>query len=249
MSGKIHNSISLLASVAFVVGLGWFVQPVPVFRFLLPAGVLLLGLVAAYNAWYLKVNNNWNVWLWVRPLLVVASWFGLFFFVPSGFLRGVFLLVSVVVVMLAQRLLGSHGQRVLIMDLLLGSLASGLVITGLAQYFTVPIIVYLTFYFLFTFIFSRSVFEYLLVATRHKWLLSGVVAFAASELLWVILLLPLHFSVLGMVMGLWVYTAIIIIYGQAFGMMSLKRLLYHLLWYSVTILILIIATTWEIVTL
>jgi hypothetical protein len=247
MSGRVHNIVSLVVAVAFVVGLGWFVQPVPVFRFLLPAGLILLVLLASYNVWFLKRHNNWNVWLWLRPLLVLSSWFGLFFFIPSGFLRGIFLLLSVLVVVGLQRMLGSHGQRVVVMDLLVGSLTSALVTAGLAQYFTVPIVVYLTFYFLFTFIFIRSIFEYLLISTRAKWLLSAIIAFAASELLWALLLLPLHYSVLGMLLGLWVYTASVIVYGQSFGQMTFKRIVYHLTWYSIIILILITATSWEII--
>ena len=99
MPYRVHLIISAVIAISFLVITQIFASPLPVFRFLVPAFLAYVIAVAGYNRWYLKAKKEqWNIWVWLRLPLFLFTWFGLFFLVPSGLGRGLFLLVSLPII-------------------------------------------------------------------------------------------------------------------------------------------------------
>ena len=89
-----HPIISAILSIGFVVVVQIFATPTPVFRFLLPALVIYVAGVGAYNYVHLKRRGLYNFWAWLRPLLFIVAWFSVFFIIPNSFWRGAYLLAG-----------------------------------------------------------------------------------------------------------------------------------------------------------
>src|SRR4051812_42465809 len=111
MSFKAHTIVSAAAAIAFVVVVQIFATPLPVFRFLIPAFLVYLIGIALYNRWYLKREDRFNIWVWLRIPFFLTAWFGIFFLIPSSFGRGAFLLVGVPIIYFFESLVGNTGQQ------------------------------------------------------------------------------------------------------------------------------------------
>ena len=75
---KYHKLLSFIIALLFLIGLQKFVVPQPVFRFLLPAFLVYVVGVVAYNRWYLRQIQAYNFWLLVKLVLMLFAAFGLF---------------------------------------------------------------------------------------------------------------------------------------------------------------------------
>jgi hypothetical protein len=102
-----HKYLSAAIGVLFVIVLQSFSVPLPIFRFLIPAFLGYVVLVGLYNYHYLKFLEKYNFWLWVKPMMILGSAFGLFILLPTDFLRGMFLLGSVAVISFFEIFLGN----------------------------------------------------------------------------------------------------------------------------------------------
>src|SRR6185369_7130555 len=133
---KRHKLICLCIGLAFLIILQKFATPEPIFRFLLPAFLLYAAAVNFYNLIYLKSIEKYNFWTALRPMLLLASGFGLFLVVPSEFLRGVFLISSVVVIAFFEMLLGKQAENILLNETLF--IAFGMFFALFAGYYYSP---------------------------------------------------------------------------------------------------------------
>src|SRR5882724_5490584 len=95
---KYHKLIPFCIGLVFLIVLEKFATPQPVFRFLLPAFLIYLLVILFYNRWYLKALDKYNFWLGLRSMLLLAAGFGIFLGLFNDFLRGLFLIVSVILI-------------------------------------------------------------------------------------------------------------------------------------------------------
>lgn len=246
MPYRIHLIISAVIAILFLVILQMFASPLPVFRFLLPAFLGYVFVVALYNRWYTKKNGTWNMWLWLRLPLFLLSWFGLFLLIPSSLGRGLFLLVSLPVIFFFESLMGNSGQQLGWNEFLLTIAALLLTLFGFSYYFILPGVLYLLTVFISIAIVVRSSLELVPHEPVEKWIASLSLGLFATELFWVISFLPLHYTALAVFAFNVLYVLWIIYYHYLYKTLTRKQVQFHLVLAFVLAIIMFISTPWSI---
>ena len=248
MSLRIHLIISAVIAVAFVVIVQVFASPLPVFRFLLPAFLVYLVVVSLYNRWYMRKQNRWNVWVWLRLPMFLASWFGVFFLLPSSFARGLFLLALVPVTFFFESLVGNIGQQLGWNEFLLTLGASLITLFGFSYYFLLPGLVYLMLTFLAVAVIVRSSLELVPHSNIVKWVASLAIGLFALELFWGINFLPLHYTALAVVTFNVLYVVWIVYYHYLYHTLTRKQIQFHLVLAIILTIVIFLSTPWSIQT-
>jgi len=248
MNSNYHKIISLAFSIGFVVIVQMFATPLPVFRYLLPAFIGYLLVFTFYNIYYLRVTDQSNPWAWVRPLLFMVGWFGLFFIIPDGFWRGVFLLAGVPIIYLVELMLGKSGQQFLFNEVLLTAFSCFLSLTAFSHYYySVPGTVYLAACFIVTSLMVRASFESVPRNAGQKWVSSLLMGLFVTELFWALSFLPLHYSALGLILFNIFYFCWALLYHSLFDHLTARRIQYHLLLLFIFTVMILIVTPWQII--
>jgi hypothetical protein len=247
MSYRIHLIVSAVIAILFLVVTQIFASPLPVFRFLLPAFLAYVIAVAGYNRWYLtREGVELNVWLWLRLPIFLFTWFGLFFLVPSGLGRGMFLLISLPIIFFFESLVGNTGQQLGWNEFLLTLAALMLSLFGFSYYFQLPGVLYLLGVFLAVAVVVRSSLELVPHERIVKWLASLAIGLFATELFWAISFLPLHYSALAIFAFNVLYVLWIIYYHYLYRTLTRKQVQFHLVLALILMLVMLLSTPWSI---
>lgn len=247
MNYKIHLIVSAVIAILFLVVTQIFASPLPVFRFLVPAFAIYLIAAAIYNRWYLTRNGEQlNMWVWLRFPLFLITWFGLFFLIPSGLGRGMFLLISLPIIFFFESLVGNMGQQLGWNEFLLTIAALMLSLFGFSYYFQIPGVILLLGVFLSVTIVVRSSLELVPHAAVVRWVASLSLGLFATELFWVISFLPLHYSALAIFAFNILYVLWIIYYHYLYRTLTRKQIQFHLVLALLLALVMLISTPWSI---
>ncbi len=246
MPFRIHLIISAVIAILFLVVLQLFAAPLPVFRYLAPAFLVYLLMVAGYNRWYLRRQGQWNKWVWMRVLFFLLAWFGLFFLVPSGLGRGLFLLVSMPVIFFFESLVGNTGQQLGWNEFLLTCGALLLTLFGFSYYFILPGVLYLLIVFGTVSVLVRSSIELVPHPPLVRWVASLSLGLFATELFWAVSFLPLHYTALAIFTFNVLYVLWIIYYHYLYRTLTSKQIQFHLVLAIVLALVMLISTPWSI---
>lgn len=247
MSNKQHRMVSAIIAILYLVVVQVFATPIPIFRFLVPAFLLYLCLVAGYNYWYLHKKELYNFWLWLRIPMLWLAWFGLFLLIPSRLGRGLFLLVSLPILWFFEALIGNSGQQLGWNEFLLSLMALMLGLFGFNYYFIVPEFVFLGLTFLTSTILIRSSLEYIPHPNAVKWVASMSLGLFATELFWVTSFLPLHYSALAIFCFVLLYVFWIIYYHYLYKTLTGRQIQFYFILSAILILIMFISTKWTII--
>lgn len=219
-----HKIISGILAIAFVVVVQWFAVPVPVFRLLIPAFIIYLGIITLYNWRYLISQQAFSYWLLVRLPIFLLVWFGLLFVIPFGFIRSLFLLSSLVIIFFFETLAANKGQQ-LAWSLFLVSLASlQLALFGFSFYFPLHGLVYLLLNFVGILLLVRTAIDTVPHSNGVKWLAGLVLGLFAAEIFWALQFLPLHFSVLAVISFMIMYLLWAIYYHYLYQTLTAKQI-------------------------
>jgi hypothetical protein len=246
MNFRLHLIISAVIAITFLVVVQIFATPVPVYRFLVPAYILYVAAVAGYNWWYLRKQNLLNYWVWLRLPLFLLSWFGLFFLVPSGLGRGLFLLVSLPIIFFFESLVGNTGQQLGWNEFLLTCAAVLLTLFGLSYYFNLPGILYLIAMFGAVTLVVRSSMELVPHQSIVKWIAAMALGLFATELFWGISFLPLHYTALAIFTFIVLYVLWIIYYHYLYQTLTRRQIQFHLLLALLLVIVMFLSTPWGI---
>lgn len=246
MSYRIHVIISAVIATAFLVIVQIFASPLPVFRFLVPAFILYVAAVTGYNYWWLKSNRQFNFWLWMRLPLFLLSWFGLFFMVPSGLGRGLFLLISLPIIGFFESLVGNTGQQLGWNEFLLTIAALLISLFGFSYYFMIPGVLYLFLVFAAVAIVVRSSFELIPHEPLVKWVAALALGLFATELFWAVSFLPLHYTALAVFTFNVLYVLWIIYYHYLYKTLTRKQVTFHLILALILAVVMFLSTPWSI---
>lgn len=243
---KYHKFTSLILGLFFLIVLQTFATPEPIFRFLIPAFLGYVILITIYNRWYLKRIEKYSFWILLRPILLLVSGFGLFLIIPSDFLRGSFLIVSVGVIAFFEIILGNFAENLLLNETLI--IAFGLFFLFFALYHYLP--GYETFYlagiFFGSALLTRSFYEFIPKSERVKIIGAVTIGLFCSELYWVLNFLQFHFSVLSIILFNIFYFCVLLNYYFLFHILNFKKIQFHLVLICMTSLLAILATPWQI---
>lgn len=246
MPYRIHLILSAIIAIAFLVIIQIFATPLPVFRFLVPAYVLYVAAVGGYNYWYLKSKEQYNFWLWVRLPLFMLAWFGLFFMVPSGLGRGLFLIASLPLIWFFESLIGNTGQQLGWNEFLLTAAALLISLFGFSYYFVLPGVVYLGIVFLSVAIVVRSSLELVPHEPLVKWVAAVVLGLFTTELFWATSFLPLHYTALAVFTFNILYVLWIIYYHYLYETLTRRQVQFHLILALILAVVMLLSTPWRI---
>lgn len=246
MSNQVHLIISAVIAIAFLVIVQIFASPLPIFRFLVPAFVLYVFAVAGYNYWYLRRKDQYNFWVWMRLPLFLFAWFGLFFMVPSGLGRGLFLLVSLPIIAFFESLVGNTGQQFGWNEFLLTIAALLISLFGFSYYFMLPGVLYLFVVFASVALVVRSSFELIPHDNLVKWVAALALGLFTTELFWAISFLPLHYTALAVFTFNALYVLWIIYYHYLYKTLTRKQVQFHLILALALSVVMLLSTPWSI---
>lgn len=244
---KYHKLIAFSFGLLFLLMLQKFATPEPVFRYLVPVFLLFTGGVSFYNRWYLKQTGKYNIWILIRPVLLLFSAFGIFLIIPSAAIRGLFLISAVFIITLFEIILGNQAENILLNETLV--IAFGLFFTFFAAYHYFPAYqpVYLTGIFFGSSFLSRSFYEFLPKDAAIKLLASVALGFFSSQLFWALNFLPFHFSVLALLLFNAFYLCLILNYYYLFHILNFKKVQFHLFLILVCDAGVLLATPWKVI--
>lgn len=247
-SHKNHLIISAIIPILFTVVVVVFSNPTPVFRFMIPAFIVILGLAGLYNWRYLKQKDNMNLWVWLRFIFLAWAWFGVLFLIPSGFGRAVYIIFTLPILFFFEFLVGSKGQQILQNEFLISTAGLILVMFGFSSYFQLPGVIYMSIVFVITLLIVRTSFELVPHPTLVKWVSAISIGLFVSELFWVLNFLPLHYSALAMVCYVVVYILWVMFYQFLYHSLTNRQIQYHLILSLILISLILITTPWGIQT-
>lgn len=244
---KHHKLISVCIGLLFLLVLQKFATPEPVFRFLLPAFLLYLIIVTVYNYWYLKQVQKYNFWALLLPELLMAAGFGLFLVIHSPNLRGLFLTVTVILIALAEIILGNMSENLTLNQTLI--IAFGLFFSFFAAYFYAPSYepLYLMGIFLSGGLLARVFYESVPQPEKTKFVGAIAIGLFCAEMFWVLNFLQFHFSVLSLILLNIFYFCLILNYYHQFHNLNFKKVQFHLLLIVICSLLAVLATPWKVI--
>jgi hypothetical protein len=243
---KHHNLISFGLGLAFLIILQRFATPEPIFRFLVPAFLFIAAVIVFYDRWYLKQIGRYNVWVLMRPLLLLFSLFGIFLVIPTDAIRGLFLIASVLAITIFQILLPNQAENVLLNETLL--IAFGLFFSFFAAYHYFPSYGpwYLVGVFVGATLLARAFYEFLPKSETVKFFNAAILGFFSCQLFWSLIFLPFHFSALSLLLFNVFYFCLILNYYHLFHILNLKKIQFHLALIVACNFLVLLATPWRV---
>lgn len=244
---KHHKFISFCLGLCFVVVMQRFAQPIPIFRFLLPAFLAYAGLVLIYNRWYLKKLQKYNVWILVKTFLLLAAAFGIFLNIPSVGIRGLFLIFTVLIITLFEIILSNSAENILLNEILI--IAFGIFFSLFGAYWYVPAYepLYSIGIFLGVGLLVRVFYETSPLSEKAKIASAIIMGLFCSELFWVLNFLHFHFSFLTIILFNLFYFCLIINYYYIFQTLNFKKIKFHLFLIACCSMLVLLATPWSVI--
>ncbi len=242
-----HKLISFCIGLIFLIVLQKFATPQPIFRFLLPAFLLYAVAVFFYNRRYLKQIDKFTLWVSLRPMLLLASAFGLFLVIPTEGLRGLYLILTVCLIWLGEAMLGKEGENILLNETLI--IAFGLFLSFSAFYQYIPAygVLYAAGVFVSSSLLARSFYEFIPQAGYAKLVGPVVLGLFCSEVFWALNFLPFHFSIQGLLLFNVFYLSLILNYYHHFHNLNIKKIQFHLLLITACSAVVLLFTPWNII--
>lgn len=244
---KYHNLISLLVGLLFLIVLQKFSTPQPVFRFLLPAFVLYVLLTLGYNRWYLKSLEKYNVWTTLRFALLQLAGAGIFFFIPSYGLRGLFMVCAVALITLFEYFIAHFAEDLILNQTLL--IAFGFFFSASATAWEFPAYSFAAtlLVFLIVSLLARAFYESVPQSARIKTAIALVLGLLCSELFWSLTFLPPYFYVLALILFNVFYLCLILNYYYLFHILTFKKAQFHLALMAACTILVLLTAHWSII--
>ena len=241
-----HTIISSVFAVLFAIALLWISVSTPSLLVSVPVFVVFMASVFVYLWRYLLFKEVFSFWLWLRVPLFLLAWFMLFFIVPGGITRALFLIVTIVASFFFISASASKGQQIAWNQYLLTLITVLLAIFGLSFYFLLPGILFLLAIFLFVAFLTRSVVGDVPHANAVKWVASLVIALFSVQLFWVLQFLPLHYSVLAVIEFNLLYLLWSLYYHYLYQTLNKKQIQFNVFLALALSIVVLMSTPWSI---
>ncbi|MBU6447940.1 hypothetical protein KGQ24_03830 [Patescibacteria group bacterium] len=238
-----HKLVSIIIALAFLVLIQSYSG---IFRIVVPVMAIYIGAVGVYNSTYLKARKSFTPWSWLRMLIFLAALTGIYFVLPDGFWRGIFLIASVGLIYFSEDRLLAASEQLVFMQALVSFFGLSLVIFALNFYFLPKNTVTLLLILLSAFAVSRSSFDYIPVEAGKKNFYSLFIAFAVLELAWGLIFLPFYYSALAIIIFNIFYVLWIVIYHHLFNNLSRQKISYHIVFSFILIVLALVTTPWRV---
>ena len=244
---KHHKFISFCFGLLFLIVLQKFATPEPIFRFLIPAFLFYAAVVGFYNFWYLKQIQKYNFWTLLRSLMLLIAAFGIFFVLPSGNLRGLFLILTVAIITFVEIILGAAAENILLNETLLIAFGLFLALFGADYYFPSQQSFFTVGIFFSGALLARSFYEFTPEPAKAKTVSAIVMGLFCSELYWALNFLHFYYSSLAVFLFLVFYFCLIINYYRIFHILNYKKIQFHLFLILCCTVLVLLTTPWKVI--
>lgn len=242
-----HNIISFVFGLGLFLILGYFSRGVPVFRFLAPVFLIYSLILFYYNKSYLNSLEKYNFWIAIKPVLFVSAAFGLLFFIPSFPILVFVLITASFFLFLFEISLNKFAENLLTNEILIISFGGFYALSAADFYFPKFQTWFIGLVFVFSFFLVRSFYEFTSLSKRNKTVVALVLALLTAEFFWALAFLPLHFSILTLILHSLFYLPLMLNYYEIFNVLNAKKIKYHLFIIAVCWLVVLLSTPWKII--
>jgi hypothetical protein len=239
-----HKLISSILALLFLVLISSFSS---VFRFLLSAAIIYAAIFLAYNYWYLKTKNFFTFWSWLRPFLFLCALLGLFFIVPANLSAGFYLIGATLFLFFVEYYIINPSEQKIFFETLFSFFGLSLTIFAFNFYFVPSNSLTLILIFLISYLVTRASLDYVTVSNQSKNFYAWLLALIMLELSWALIYLPLTFATLSVIVLNIFYGFWIIVYHHLYHNLSLKKIVFHLIFALIIIILAFLSTPWRIV--
>jgi hypothetical protein len=214
---------------------------------LVNAAVLAAFLAALswYNYWLLKKMGKYNVWVFLRPLLLVLSGLMVLLVIPGSLLKVLFLLAFVAFVAAAQLFLGNFSENVVLNETLVTVFGFMLAMFAVREYFASRLMIAVVGTFLLIFLSTRALYESIPKSERIKLVSAGSIALFCSQIFWAMSLLPYHYSALAILLLNVFYFCAVLNYYAFFHVLNAKKIYFHVSFLVACSAIILLFTPWN----
>jgi hypothetical protein len=239
-----HKVISSIIALAFLVLIQVYSD---VFRYLFYAMTAYIVVFMVYNLIYLKRNNLFSFWSWIRPLFFVLAAIGLYFIIPNNMFQGFFLVITTAILFLLELRILVPSEQILFLETLLSYFALVLTIFTNQFYFLPKNSVTLILLGIVTFFLARSSFEYLPQTNGQKHFYAWFLAFCMLEVSWAAVFLPFHPTVMAVILLNVFYVLWIVFYYHMLHNLTVKKISFHIIFSTILIILTLLSTPWKAV--
>jgi hypothetical protein len=210
---------------------------------LLAAAAIVIVISAVYNITYLW-RNPFFYWSVLRFALLQISIFLLALVSPSA-LKVIILLACSLLAYFAQLTITAVSEQMLFLETLFTFFGFSMAIYAASFYFAPKSTEVLLAVFLSTALICRSSFDFIPRPSWEKSLYSILIGLCVAEIGWSLLLLPFHFTALGIIAFNAFYVIWILTYYHLYNNISSKKIGFHLLFSAVLIIAVLVVTPWK----
>jgi hypothetical protein len=243
---KNNKSISLVAACALPLCMYVLAVPTPVFRYIIPAFIILVVLIEVLTWRRLADDREGRGWIIARSVLFYSAWLAVFFLMPSSGLQLAFMLISAPVLFMAQQLVAFGGETVLITHTSLTAFGLLLMAASAEYYFHAGSVVLTAIVFVLLLILSRATFVFVPQTPQVRLVASLLVALLATQGYAAILFLPFHYSVLGFLSFLSFYLIWLMTYYWQYNVLTKQKIKFYGLFALILAAAVLLATPWRI---
>lgn len=199
--------------------------------------LIWLYLVRALNVSFFE---RLRVWLMVFLMSVAIV------FIPRPEFRDFLSVVFAVILYTSLSESNFSSEPKVLSQSILGIFGLNFALVGMVSFFPVPSTVFLPIYFVLLALFVRTTVEKALMSSRVRPLASVSLAAFGTEISWVVGFLPFHFSILAVLVSLWIATLWILYYHYLYNNLNIDKVRYYCGLAAVLSILLIVSTPWRI---
>lgn len=187
-----------------------------------------------------------RVWQSLGTLVTLAGWFGVLVLLPKKGFEFLFLLVTVPLFTFLFSTQYSIGEYIMTNRMLMGSFFVSLALAGFSQYFKISsALIFIVGFGLFVGL-IRSTLAHIPHAGLIKLIASVVFGLTWIEWFWVLTFLPLHYTAIGFILWITLYTAWVLYYHYLFHTLNTRKLQFYIAVALVLLFLVLFSTPWRI---
>jgi hypothetical protein len=187
-----------------------------------------------------------RIWQSIGTLVTLSGWFGVLLLLPKRGFEFLFLLVTVPLFSFLFSTQYSIGEYIMTNRMLMGSFFVSLALAGFSQYFKISsVLIFIVGFGLFVGL-IRSTLAHIPHAGLIKLIASVVFGLTWIEWFWVLTFLPLHYTAIGFILWITLYTAWVLYYHYLFHTLNTRKLQFYIAVALILLFLVLFSTPWRI---
>lgn len=211
--------------------------------------LLLFIILSGVTIWLLLLNITQTedvIWQSIGTPVTLLGWFGVILLLPKKGFEFLFLLVTVPLFTFLFSTQYSIGEYIITNRMLMGSFFVSLALAGFSQYFKISsVLIFIVGFGLFVGL-IRSTLAHIPHAGVIKLIASIVFGLTWIEWFWILTFLPLHYTAIGFILWITLYTAWVLYYHYLFHTLNTRKLQFYIVVALILLFLVLFSTPWRI---